>query len=245
MPKLIIRSGLILSLLAALLIGGGLGYLAASASHDPTRERSATARTEPGLFDAYYDRGYQRGWTEGYDQGNRDASEGQPSSPEHALTFGEAAAASPRVPLEDAARIARSYHPSGQYQADTYDCNDMAGELWEVYRNAGLASFLVVGNTGATNESFGDCDHCWVVVFCIEPAAGAEVTLAIDAQASLIGVIEAGDAGRGGPAPPGPTSSSAPGSSLAGLTGTITGQYGEGFFYGNPADLKEDLGPRW
>ncbi len=218
---------LMLALLAALLAGGGLGYLVARAVPGPT---AATAAGAPGgasgLFSDGYERGYHRGWREGYDLGRADASSTQPSLPTHALTFDQARAASAPATLSEATRIAGSYRPSGPYQADVYDCNDMAAELWAVCSGAGLPAFLVVGNTGAAGESFAECDHCWVVVFCAQPVTGDEVTLAVDPQLSLIGVVGPGSGCELCPAP-------------------VSAQYAEGFFYHHPAALREDLGPRW
>lgn len=205
------RLRLTLTLLAALLVGGTLGYLLAGAAAD-----------------AYFDRGYHRGWQEGYDRGYGDGCEDSPSSPDHALTFDEARTASDRVAVSVAVAVARSYRPSGLYEADAYDCNDMAEELWSAFKEAGTASWLVVGNTRVENEGFADSDHCWVVVFCVDEATGEEITLAVDPQLALVGAIEAASA-----------------AASAGLTGGVSAQYAEGFFYGNPASLREDLGARW
>jgi hypothetical protein len=208
------RLRLMLSMLAALLAGGTLGYLLAGAAGG-----GGVQRGDEGFYDAYYDRGYHRGWQEGYDRGSGDGREDSPSSPDHALTFDEAGAASDRVAVSGAAAIARSHRPSGLYQADAYDCNDMAEELWEAYSAAGAAAFLVVGDIKVTNEGFADSDHCWVVVFCVDEATGEEITLAVDPQVPLVGAIEA--------------------------AGGVGAQYAEGFFYDNPGSLREDLGARW
>jgi hypothetical protein len=224
------RLRVMLTLLAALLVGGTLGYLLAGAAGG-----GGVQRGDEGFYDAYFDRGYHRGWQEGYDRGYGDGREDSPSSPDHALTSDEARAASDRVAVSAAVAVARSYRPSGLYEADAYDCNDMAEELWSAFREAGAASWLVVGNTRVENEDFADSDHCWVVVFCVDEATGEEITLAVDPQLSLVGAIEA------------PGKASTPGAepASAGLTGGVSAQYAEGFFYGNPASLREDLGARW
>ncbi len=214
-----------LALLAALLAGGTLGYLLTGAARG-----GGVQSGDEGLYDAYFDRGYHQGWQEGYDRGYGDGREDSPSSPDHALTFDEARAASDRVAVFGAAAVAGSYRPSGLYEADAYDCNDMAEELWTAFTEAGAgtASWLVVGNTKVDNEGFADSDHCWVVVFCVDEATGEEITLAVDPQLSLVGAIEAANV-----------------AASAGLTGGVSAQYAEGFFYGNPASLREDLGARW
>ena len=221
------RLRLMLTLLAALLVGGTLGYLLAGAAGGGGMQSG-----DEGFYDAYFDRGYHRGWQEGYERGYGDGREDSPSSPDHALTFDEARAASDRVAASRAVAVARSYRPSGLYEADAYDCNDMAEELWTAFREAGAGAWLVVGNTRVENEDFADSDHCWVVVFCVDEATGEEITLAVDPQLSLVGAIEASDAAANVAA-------------SAGLTGGVSAQYAEGFFYGNPASLREDLGARW
>lgn len=229
--RALLRGGafrLMLALLAALMAGGGLGYLVARVLPGPPAGPNAGG---PGaLSGAGYDRGYHRGWREGYDRGYADASWDQPSLPTHALTFDEARAASAREAsareaLAEATRIAGSYRPSGQYQADVYDCNDMAEELWQACSDAGITAFLVAGSTGVEHESFADCDHCWVVIFCTG-STGEEVALAVDPQASLMGVIgPEGDEDE--------------------ATATVSAQYAEGYFYCDPAALRLDLGRRW
>ena len=213
-----------LALLAALVAGAGLGCLLARAVYGGAA----------GPRDAGYRRGYHHGWCDGYDLGYA-AAQGSPStSPGHALTVDEARAASARPSVDDAAGVARTYQPSGQYEAGAYDCNDMAEELWTAFSQAGIPSFLVVGNTKVDNEGFDDCDHCWVVVFCVDESAGQEVTLAVDAQVGLVGAVDAPSGSAGALATAG-----------AGTLPALSAQYAEGFFYEDPASLREDLGTRW
>ena len=225
---------LAIGLLAAFLAGAGAGYLAARAA----------CGGPPGLHDASGDSGYQRGWLDGYDDGCAQTRGPAHTSPDHALTFDEARKACSPVPAGRAMAVARGCQPSGQYQADVYDCNDMAAEFWAACREAGVPSFMVVGNTGMDHEGFADCDHCWLVVFCLDEATGAEVALAVDPGAGLIGAIESSGpaASPAGPPPgPGPGAPATP----AGVPATVSAQYAEGFFYDSPATLRADLGTRW
>lgn len=222
-------------LLAALLLGFGMGYLLARAA--------AGAGVPPGgRAGSAYEQGYQDGWRDGYDQGYAASCDGPLTSPAHALTIDQARAASAAAPLAGAIHVAQGYRPSRQYEAGVYDCNDMAVELWTACRQAGVPCFLVVGNTGMDGEAFADCDHCWVVLFCAGQAAGQEVTLAVDPQAQLVGTVEI--PGSGGPTPAG--AAAAPGAYPAGgPTPAVSAQYAEGFFYADPAGLRADLGTRW
>ena len=213
-----------LALLGALVAGAGLGCLLA---------RAATGGAA-GPGEAGYNRGYHHGWRDGYDQGYA-AARGNPStSPGHALTFHEARSASARASVEDAAGVARTWQPTGQYEAGVYDCNDMAEELWTAFNQAGVPSFMVVGNIRLDNEAFDDCDHCWVVVFCADESTGQEVTLAVDAQVGLVGAVDG---------PPG--SAGALATAGAGILPGVSAQYTEGFFYPDPSGLRQDLGSRW
>lgn len=213
-----------LGLLGALAAGAGLGCLLARAAGGGAA----------GLRDASYDRGYHHGWRDGYDQGYAAARDGPLPSPAHALTFDEARAGAARAALGAALSVARSYQPSGLYRAGAYDCDDMAEELWAACGQAGVPSFLVVGNTRVDNEDFDECDHCWVVVFCVDEAAGQEVTLAVDPLAQLVGAVE----GLGAAGIPGAAGG---GATLA----RVSAQYAEGFFYEDPAVLRKDLATRW
>ncbi len=197
-----------LGLAAALVLGFGLGCLAAGA---------VTGGLDGARSRAHYGRGYHHGWSDGKNRGVGACVDVPASHPYHALTRVAARSGAAGAAAGDAISVASSYQPSGQYQAGAYDCNDMAAQLWSACRQAGVSAFLVVGNTAVDNEGFAACDHCWVVVFCTDEATGREVTLAVDPQARLLGIV--GDA--------------------------VSTQYVEGFFYKDPSGLREDLGTRW
>jgi hypothetical protein len=232
----------IVILLVIGLMGTGLGYALARAAEGgggPSAQNSDVEGSAPGFYDAYYDKGYNRGWREGYDKGYQDGYKNSPSSPDHALTFDEARNGSSRVTVTKAVNIAQNYKPSRLSEADVYDCNDMAEELWNAYKAVAVTSYMVIGNAKMKNESFSQSDHCWVVVFCVNEATGEEITLAIDPQISLVGIIEGSDGAASDTMTPGQESTSSE------PPGKASDQYIEGFFYDNPSNVKGDLGPRW
>ncbi len=230
-----------LTLLAALLVGGTLGYLLAGAAGGGGAQSG-----DEGFYDAYFDRGYHRGWQEGYDRGYGDGREDSPSSPDHALTFDEARAASDRVAVSAAVAVARSYRPSGLYEADAYDCNDMAEELWSRLQG-GRGRVLagggqhqggqrglrrqrsLLGGGVLRGRSHGGGDHPGRR----PPAVAGRGDRGANVAAA-VGPVAPGKASTPGAEPP-----------SAGLTGGVSAQYAEGFFYGDPASLREDLGARW
>ncbi len=233
---------IIVILLVVGLMGTGIGYVVArdvEGGGSPSGQNGDAEGIDHGFYDAYYDKGYNRGWREGYDKGYQDGYENSPSSPDHALTFDEARTRTTRATLAKAVNIAESYKPSQLFQAGVYDCNDMAEELWNAYEAVGVESYMVVGNTKIRNESFLETDHCWVVVFCINEATGEQVTLAVDPQISLVGIVDGAYGTTGDAMNPEqePTSSEPP--------GQASDQYIEGFFYAEPDNLRSDLRARW
>lgn len=225
------------------LVGVGLGHAWAHyAEHDNSSPGGQNAESESGFegyYDAYYDKGYQRGWREGYDEGYQDGWNAFPPSPDHSLTFDEAEAMAVRVAVRIATDIARDYQPSHPYRADVFDCNDIAEELWNIYQDEEIRSYIVIGCKNLTGESFHDCNHSWIVVFCFDETSEYEYTLAVDPTVPVIGVVgepmtlteyvmESDEFMRA-------------------LTGVqyLDEQYGEGYFYSNPADVRQDLRARW
>ena len=108
------------------------------------------------------------------------------------------------------------YHQTHTYVPGETDCNDMAADIWESLAGREIVSVIVVGNLETARESFGECNHAWLIVYSGEGSAAAlEVT-----------------AGR--------TYTWEDTRDNAAL-----GQYWEGFVYQSPSDLAEDFDGRW
>ena len=60
--------------------------------------------------------------------------------------------------------INTEYHETHTYIEGEFDCNDMAVELWNILHKEGIVSLIVVGSLDLENETFGECNHSWLVV---------------------------------------------------------------------------------
>ncbi|UCE98282.1 MAG: hypothetical protein JSV74_02855 [Dehalococcoidia bacterium] len=112
--------------------------------------------------------------------------------------------------------ISTNYTHTSKYISGENDCNDMVVELWQILRERGITSLIVVGNLEKSNESFLECNHAWLLVYSGEGAAAAIDTVTADIylwdQVSLNPQYK---------------------------------QYWEGFLYKNPTDLLADFKDRW
>jgi hypothetical protein len=109
-----------------------------------------------------------------------------------------------------------AYSNTRRYSAGKMDCDIMAVDIWHRLASRGIVAVIAVGNLDATNETFVDCDHTWLLVFnaegssaALEPTNGAVYTW-----------IDTG-------------------------TSPELQQYWEGFVYENPTDLRADFPARW
>ncbi|OGO07539.1 MAG: hypothetical protein A2Y92_05665 [Chloroflexi bacterium RBG_13_57_8] len=90
------------------------------------------------------------------------------------------------TPQETAEKIVKYYHETHIYSAyDLFVCSDMAAEVWNMLKAAGIESIIVVGNKDAPIDDILISDHAWVLAevqggyyLALETTAGHSVSAA-------------------------------------------------------------------
>jgi cell division protein FtsB len=68
------------------------------------------------------------------------------------------------TPAETAANIVRYYHQTHVYSAyDLFVCSDMATEVWNMLKAAGISSVIAVGNINTAIDDILQSNHAWVL----------------------------------------------------------------------------------
>jgi hypothetical protein len=57
-----------------------------------------------------------------------------------------------------------AYYNSHIYITNEIDCVDMSCEVWDILQKQGIKSLIAVGNLQLTGETFGQCDHAWLMI---------------------------------------------------------------------------------
>lgn len=65
--------------------------------------------------------------------------------------------------IETCMRIARQYANSHDYQRDTYDCDDMAMDVWNMLQKEGINAKIAIGNVEKNIQYPWESDHAWVL----------------------------------------------------------------------------------
>jgi hypothetical protein len=68
------------------------------------------------------------------------------------------------TPAETAARIVKNYHETHIYSSyDLFVCSDMAAEVWNMLKAAGISSIVAVGNKDSAISDILLSNHAWVL----------------------------------------------------------------------------------
>jgi hypothetical protein len=85
-------------------------------------------------------------------------------------------------------QVNTTYYQWHTYIANETDCNDMACDLWDMLRRQGITSLIAIGNMDLKGETFGQCNHAWLLIgtgsgkyFALEPTNG-QIYLGNDPQ---------------------------------------------------------------
>ena len=62
-----------------------------------------------------------------------------------------------------AKKLLHIYSSSHKYYDDIYDCDQMAGDFWDMLMWAGIPAKIVVGNVNRSMESISDINHAWTI----------------------------------------------------------------------------------
>ena len=65
---------------------------------------------------------------------------------------------------QTAKAVNTAYYNSHIYITNEIDCVDMSCEVWDMLQKQGIKSLIAVGNLELTGESFGQCDHAWLMI---------------------------------------------------------------------------------
>ena len=60
--------------------------------------------------------------------------------------------------------IASSYYQQHTYIPHEIDCIDMTCDIWDILQKHGITSLIAVGNLELKKETFGQCNHAWLVI---------------------------------------------------------------------------------
>ena len=60
--------------------------------------------------------------------------------------------------------VNNTFYRSHMYIANEIDCVDMTCEVWDMLQKQGIKSLIAVGNLELTGETFGQCDHAWLMI---------------------------------------------------------------------------------
>lgn len=76
-------------------------------------------------------------------------------------------------------QVNTSYYQWHTYIPNETDCNDMACDVWDMLRKQGVISLIVFGNLDSKSETWGKCNHTWLLIsnnsgqcFALEPTNG-------------------------------------------------------------------------
>ena len=77
-------------------------------------------------------------------------------------------------------KVTAQYYLSHYYDKDIYDCNNMASDLWDMFKKLGISSKIVIGDVDNQINDILASNHAWVLV---EVSAGQ--FLALDATGGM------------------------------------------------------------
>lgn len=61
-------------------------------------------------------------------------------------------------------KIAENYHKTHTYvPRNIFDCDDMASDIWNQVKTAGVNAYIMVGNLEKSNPTIFECNHAWVM----------------------------------------------------------------------------------